>query len=276
MEVTLENLLATFVLDGESEITQLHPPFMVDNEIVLWADALSMDDIVDSNGDRYKGLVFIAWSVKIWFSIDGGNLHLSDFYRIDTTGPPPRGFATSLLKKCIHVAAKHSSAYSISVSASGTLLSDAPLEEELMETMRSVDLDTLFAHAMQIPCYISNLANDWDSGDFDYINNAMRFVVARMMNLRLVAYYEKLGFRVCDRRRDDLDAVMDLPVRALLEETYSSTYPAQADLTFYPSEVEYIKSVAGPLIMAKALAIAHLTEMMCGDVAEKIASLLPY
>ena len=196
--------MAIFVEDDADVITHLHQPFMVDNEVVLWADALSDDGILDRNGDRYKQMYFMSSFVKIAFVVNGDNMHLTNFYRTDTARPPARGFATSFLKKCIHVAAKHVGASSVSLNASGSLISDAPLEEQLMETVRSFDLDTLFAHAMQIPCY--NSTSCW--GDFDYIRHARRYVVARLMNQRLVTYYEKVGFRVCDPRRDDLDAQM--------------------------------------------------------------------
>ena len=133
---------------------------MVDNEIVLWADALSEDDIVDENGNRYKSIYFISCSVEISFSCDDG-LHLLDVSRIDEARPLPRGLVTSILKTCIQVAAKHIDVCSVSLNAGGMLLSDKPLEKHLLESMSEYE-------------------------------------VGCIMNQRLAAYFERLGFRRCD------------------------------------------------------------------------------
>ena len=77
------------------------------------------------------------------------------------------------MKTCIHVAAKHVGAFSVSLHAGGMLVSDEPLEKQLMES--------LFSH--EVDC---------------------------MMNQRLAAYFEKFGFRMCNAEIDPM-MVMDLP-----------------------------------------------------------------
>jgi hypothetical protein len=180
---------------------------MVDEEIVLWADVTFKDDPTSG----YKGLTFISRSVKVHFSVEDESLHVTDFYRIDTNGAPRRGFATACFRECIRLAAEHVGATNISLEASGMLQTDQKLEARLLEYWRAVDLSTLFAHAMQIPAF--NMALDSESaGECDFINLAVVFVVQRMINARLEAYYMKLGFRLRHSYAGDISAYMDMEV----------------------------------------------------------------
>lgn len=207
MAEALEKLLATFIHEFECVITRLHKPFMVDDEMVLWADVAFKDDPTS----RYKGLTFISRSVKVHFSVEDESLYVTDFYRIDTTGAPRRGFATACFKECIRVAAEHVGATKISLEASGMLKTDQELEARLLEYWGAVDLSTLFAHAMQIPAYNMELDSE-RAGDCDFINLAVTFVVQRLINARLEAYYMKLGFRLRHPYAGDISAYMDMEV----------------------------------------------------------------
>ena len=162
--------MSALVSYGESVITRVNEPFMVDNEIVLWADALSEDDIVDENGNRYKSIYFISCSVEISFSCDDG-LHLLDVSRIDEARPLPRGLVTSILKTCIQVAAKHIDVCSVSLRAAGMLLSDKTLKKHMLESMRIEEVHGILFQ-------------------------------------RLAAYFERLGFRRCNDEVDPLMVMM--------------------------------------------------------------------
>ena len=111
-------------------ITEIHLPFTVNDEIVMWADACATSDY-----GTWSYILFISRSVKMYFRIDGG-LQLGDVSRIDEERPSPRGFVTSILKTCIQVAAKHIDVCSVSLRAGGMLLSDKPLKKHLLESMR--------------------------------------------------------------------------------------------------------------------------------------------
>lgn len=57
---------------------------------------------------------------------------------------------------------------------------------------------------------------------------------------------------------------------------YKITSPTQDHVILFPDQAEYIKSVARPLIMAKAMALDEISDLMCADVAIKIGSFMKY
>lgn len=207
----MKGLLTSIVADQDLLVKKFHDSFQVPGyfEPVCWAEA-NFEDGYESDSSF---IWFVSCHLKIGMSYnkcDTSNLHISDFYRLDTPSEPPRGFATACLKECIRIASKFIGARQVTLLASGNLKSDEHLKVQIEEELIASDLDTIFAVAMQIPDFNSHISSSEKFDSSNYIDLAISFITQVYLNRRLEDYYAKLGFRSTQPGCFGLSSLMEM------------------------------------------------------------------